>query len=121
MRSDRAVDMGLTFYFSNLVLIYSDYLFHFPKAFGTSSPFVAQLSPYVGVGGVMLFWSGSYYNRYYYDSPHGFGIGVRFPIGIEWKPSDPPLGVFLELAPGMGIIPGTFGFFQGGIGIRYYF
>jgi hypothetical protein len=120
MAPDRAVDMGLAFFFGDLFLLYADYLVHFPRAFASSDPFVSHLSPYIGIGGMMLFW-GSHTNRHYYDSTNSVGLGVRVPLGIEWKPGDPPLGVFVELVPGVGIIPGTFGFVQGGIGIRYYF
>lgn len=119
VQSDRAFDMGLAFYFGDLILVYGDYLFHFPHTFKSSEKFVNQLVPYVGVGAAAIFWTG--YPRRYLDTAGGFGLGVRIPLGIEWRPSDPPLGVFVELAPGVGIIPGTFGFLQGGIGARYYF
>lgn len=121
LNPEGAIDFGLAFYFSNLILFYGDYLWHFPGAFGRSSQFVSQLTPYVGVGAVMLLWT-AYGVRHYYDhATAGMGLGMRIPLGIEWRPSHPPLGVFIELAPGIGIVPGTFGFFQGGIGIRYYF
>jgi hypothetical protein len=116
--STRAIQGGLAWSFDSYMLISGDYLFHFPAAFGAKTPFAAQLNPYVGIGGVMFFGNNI--------RPKGidrssFGLGLRIPLGIEWRPADPPIGVFLELTPGIGIVPGTYGFFMGGIGARYYF
>ena len=118
--SDRAIDVGLAFSVNNFMLIYSDYLFHFHGALGTSSSFLQELQPYIGVGGE-LFLSGSGRSDSAYFSSSTSGFGLRIPIGAEWMAPRAPIGVFGELVPGIGIAPGTFAFFQGGIGIRYYF
>jgi hypothetical protein len=118
LSATRAVQAGLAWSFDNYTMLYGDYLFHFPGALGSRDKFVTRLSPYLGIGGTMLFGSNV---RPKTSSKASFGLGVRFPIGLEWSPSDPPLGVFLELAPGLGLVPGTFGFLQGGVGVRYYF
>ena len=117
---DRAVDAGLAFSINNFVLIYSDYLFHFHGALGTSTPFLQELQPYIGVGGE-LFLSGSGHKDSAYFSSSTTGFGLRIPVGAEWMIPRAPLGIFVELVPGIGIAPDTFGFFQGGLGIRYYF
>lgn len=124
LNRDRAIDFGLSFSFSDYVLIFSDYLFHYPGALGRSSTFTTQLTPYVGIGGVLAYAN----ERNYYKDRHFFGtrrdslgLGLRVPLGIEWVPGRPPLGVFVELVPGISLIPSTSGIFEGGIGIRYYF
>ncbi|MCM2279392.1 MAG: hypothetical protein NDJ89_15055 [Oligoflexia bacterium] len=120
--SRHAFDAGLAYSFDSFMMFYGDHLWHYPGAFGASSRFVTQLTPYFGVGGEVFFG-----NRYRWDRKwlvrdgSSAGIGLRIPLGIEWKPGNPPLGVFLEAVPGLGIIPGMFGFFQGGLGVRYYF
>ena len=81
--SDRAIDVGLAFSVNNFMLIYSDYLFHFHGALGTSTPFLQELQPYVGVGGE-LFLSGSGRSNSAYFSTNTTGFGLRIPIGAEW-------------------------------------
>ena len=123
LSSDRAVDAGLAFSFSDFVLLYSDYLFHFPGAFGRSNAFLHQLVPYVGLGGE-IFISENTANtngKYFTSNNSSVDFGVRIPLGIEWKIPRSPVGVFVELVPGLGLLPDTFGFFQGGVGARFYF
>jgi len=121
--STAAVDVGLAFNLSSYFLLYADYLYHFHKAFGGSSRFVSQLSPYVGVGGVGVITNSSRSDDegFYGRNSGAFGLGIRIPLGIEWRPSTPRLGVFVELAPGLSAIPRTSGFIQGGVGARYFF
>lgn len=114
---DRAWDGGLAYSFNSHFLIFADHLWHFPRAFSghRGGPFLQQLTPYLGVGGV--FMTGGSSKKY----ESSVALGVRIPLGIEWKPANPPLGVYVEVAPGVGIVPGAFGFVQGGLGVRYYF
>lgn len=118
-----AVDVGTAFSFSDFVLVYADYLAHFPRGFGTSSQFLSELIPYVGIGGELFFASVGRGNDRYYSRARSseVGIGVRVPLGIEYMIPRSPLGTFLEIVPGVGLAPSTFGFIHGGIGIRYYF
>ncbi len=119
-----ALDFGLSFSFNDYFLIFSDYLFHFPGAFGRSSAFVTELTPYVGIGGVLAFANDRRLDRdrhFFGRERDTLGLGVRVPLGIEWIPSKAPLGVFLELVPGIALAPATDAFFEGGLGIRYYF
>lgn len=121
--SDQAIDAGLAYSFSEFMLIYGDYLFHFPGLFGSSTQFVRELKPYFGVGGAFFFstdGSGGRKRRYSDDSTSA-GLGLRVPFGAEWLPATAPLGVFLELVPGVGLAPGTTAFLDGGVGVRYYF
>lgn len=119
-----AIDSTFSYSFNDYFLLYADYLYHFPGVFGRSSTFVSQLNPYIGVGLEFFIQTQDTGNkdRTYFRSDQGStGLGIRIPLGIEWRPGSPPLGVFLELTPGVGVIPATFGFVQGGVGIRFYF
>ena len=116
-----AVDAGLAYSFNSFVLIYGDYLWHFFNAL-ENAPSAKDVAPYVGVGGAFFISSES--NRKsesLFTDSGSVGLGLRIPLGLEWTPSSVPIGVFLEIAPGIGFIPSTYGFFQGGIGVRYYF
>jgi hypothetical protein len=106
--SDRALDFGLAFSLNSYVLLYGDYLFHFPGAFKTRSTFVNDLNPYVGIGLVSLFRSSA-------------ALGIRVPVGIEWIIPRSPFSIFAEIVPGMQVIPSTSGLVQGGFGGRVYF
>jgi hypothetical protein len=124
IEKDRAIDAGLAFSFNSFFLLYGDYLFHFRRAFGSSTEFLRDLVPYAGLGAELFFaenstkGSGAYYTS---TSGSSVGFGVRIPLGAEWMIPRAPLGIFVELVPGVGLIPGTFGFIQGGIGARFYF
>jgi hypothetical protein len=102
--------------------LYGDYLFHFHRAFG-GAEFARDLVPYVGLGAEIFFAESGTRNNgaYYTSSSSSVGFGIRIPLGIEWMIPRAPLGVYVELTPGVGLIPGTFGYFQGGIGARFYF
>ncbi|MDR3608385.1 MAG: hypothetical protein P4M08_13530 [Oligoflexia bacterium] len=120
--STEAFDLGIAYSFNDFFTLYGDYLWHFPEWFSKTSIRGKGLEPYLGVGGVL--WvdteSGRHESTYFTD--HGSaGIGVRVPIGIEWLPGKPPIGVFAEIVPGVGLIPAVFAFLQGGVGARFYF
>jgi len=119
-----AIDFGLAFAFDDYILMYADYLHHFPGAFGSSSPFVAQLNPYLGIGAIVAFDTNNNFNanrRFFSSGSGSVGLGARIPLGIEWRPSHPTIGVFVELVPGLAILPATDGLVEGGVGVRYYF
>ncbi|MBU6153514.1 MAG: DUF3996 domain-containing protein [Bdellovibrionales bacterium] len=109
---DRAVDAGIAFSFDRFVFLYSDYLFHFKS--------ISGIRPYAGIGGGLLISSGNKKGRYFDEQDGAFGLGVRIPLGAEWFIPDAPFGIFAELVPGIGLVPGTYGFFQGGVGARFY-
>jgi len=120
--SSAAFDAGVAYAWSDYFLFYGDYLQHFPALFGNSTPFVSQLKPYVGIGAVMIISDrGNRRGGWFGDDDASLGLGARIPLGVEWLAPTVPLGVFVELVPGVGVFPRVFGFFNGGIGIRYYF
>jgi hypothetical protein len=118
-----ALDGGIAFALSDYFLFYGDYLFHYPGAFKQRNKFVSELIPYVGVGGILALANSNRIDndRYLGRTSGAIGLGVRVPFGIEWMPTNIPIGVFLELVPGISVIPATSILFQGGLGIRYYF
>lgn len=122
MGNNAAVDAALSFGNHELI-IYADYMKHFPGAFGKQNAFIASLNPYVGVGPVLAFGDGNkdHRHRFIDDDEDRFAFGVRVPFGVEWMSKEIPIGVSLEIAPGLGIIPKTDVFVQGGLAIRYYF
>ena len=117
-----ALDFGLAFSVNSDVTFLVDYLFQFPRAFHSTSQFVSQITPYLGIGGVLALGTQTTLYRAGFRYSTGSAIfGVRIPVGLEWRPSTPSLGVFLEIAPGLLILPSTQGLVQGDIGIRFYF
>ncbi|RYZ73576.1 MAG: DUF3996 domain-containing protein [Proteobacteria bacterium] len=119
-----AIDAGLAFSLDDYFLVYSDYLWHFPNAIKSSEHFLNQLNPYIGVGGTLSFGHENHSGKNHGNSDfrdHSAYLGVRIPLGIEWTPDGPPLGIFLEIVPQVTIIPGTHSSVGAGIGIRYFF
>lgn len=85
-----------------------DYLFHIHNALPAIPP--GFLTPYVGVGGRLGVWKES-------DAV----IGVVFPLGLSLFLNAAPVEIFLEIAPGIGLLPGTAVLIDGGLGGRFYF
>jgi len=123
LNREQAVDVGLAYDFDDSFTLYGDYLKHWPRAFASQrEAFLRQLVPYIGIGGLFHNSKDPYRNR---DNPRSgesvTNLIVRVPIGIEWLTPSVPLGVFLELVPGIYIAPEVAASFMGGIGLRYYF
>lgn len=119
---ETAFDAGLSISHHEL-LIYGDYLRHFKGVLGHQNEFVSALTPYLGVGPVFAFADGNSDHGHHFieNDNDDFTFGGRIPFGVEWMSTDLPLGVSLEIAPGIKIIPETNGFVQGGLALRYYF
>lgn len=118
-----AADFGFSYASNDYALFFTDYLIHFPGAFGSKQKFISQLTPYFGVGGLLAFANTDRRDddRFLGKKNGSVGLGVRVPLGVEWQPNQPTLGVFVEFVPGISVIPQTTSIFQAGIGIRYYF
>lgn len=123
LNNEAAVDGGLAFSFSDYVLIYADYLFHYPRPFNLSEKFFTELSFYVGAGGNLVTTTNerSTTDNYLGKKSGSLGLGVRIPFGLEWMPARPNLGIFAEIVPGISVVPATSVLVQGGFGVRYYF
>jgi hypothetical protein len=101
-----AVDAGLAWSFKNsgFLHIHADYLWHFPDVISSSERLVLS----AGLGGRL-------------GTGHDAVLGVRIPFALAWWPHGVPLDLFLELAPGLDLLPATEFAMQGGIGIRWFF
>lgn len=115
-----AVDAGLSFGHHE-VLLYGDYLKHFPGQLGKQNEFVANLTPYVGIGPIFAFGDNDKHHHFIDDDDDTFSFGGRIPFGAEWLSREIPLGVSVEIVPGVAVIPETNAFIQGGLALRYYF
>lgn len=116
---ESALQFGLSYSFNNYFSLIGDYLYHFPAAFASSRG-GSQFVPYLGLGMEAFFLSSNNQHGYYYGTNSSFDLGVLVPLGIEFLPHHTPLGIWVELAPGVGLVPATFGFVQAVIGIRFY-
>jgi len=48
-------------------------------------------------------------------------LGIRIPVGLVHKLNDAPIDIFLEIVPGVNLVPSTGFGVNGGLGARYYF
>lgn len=124
----RAAQFGLTYSFGNYLGILGDYLFHFKTALSKMSggSISSEFVPYVGVGGELFFNTASYAppGNHFFEGSTGTNssaLGIRIPLGVEFLPRELPVGISLEIVPGVGVIPTFFGFFQADVSVRYYF
>jgi hypothetical protein len=118
-----AVDGGVAFGNHEFIL-FGDYLKHFPGKIGNQNAFVAALTPYVGIGAVIAFDDGENNHSHHHfinDDEDDFALGARIPFGVEWMATEIPMGVALEIVPGIVVVPETDAFVQGGLAVRYYF
>ncbi|MBC7693755.1 MAG: hypothetical protein H7222_18460 [Methylotenera sp.] len=130
LSSSTAFDGHIGSSFGDSGVVMGDYLWHFTGSVGslTNGKVSSNFLPYIGLGGV-LFFNADNDNRHgiFYDSNgRSFGrnsaaFGARVPFGIEYLADSIPFGFFLELTPGITIVPRIVGFFQAGIGARFYF
>lgn len=115
----QAIDLTAGWSPQNMYILSGDYLRHFEGMMGQK-----MLLPYIG-GGAVLFGStddarkdGTWFAD---DHTDDLGIGVHIPVGIEWQMESVPVGVSVQVAPGLGFIPKSFTFLNAGIAARYYF
>jgi len=47
-------------------------------------------------------------------------VGIQVPLGIDFIFKEAPIDVFVELDPGIVVVPGIYQGFGGGVGIRYW-
>lgn len=102
-----AIDVAAAWNFTPPGSIYfqADYLYHVYHLFQVKQ---GKLPVYFGIGADVAVQ----------PSPT---IGMRVPIGIEYLFPNAPLGLFVEVGPGLSLYPTTAFQPSGGIGIRYLF
>ena len=87
------------------VHIHIDYLLHNYKIIRTDNSYTPI---YYGIGGRI-------------QTKDEAALGVRIPVGINFRSRRIPIDIFLEIVPTLNIIPKTEFDLEGGIGARYYF
>ena len=89
----------------DFLYVHADFLIHNFDIIDVSD---GQLPLYFGIGGKV-----------------GFGndlrVGARVPIGLDYLFSGAPVDIFVEIVPGLTLIPDIDFDIDGGIGIRYWF
>ena len=119
----RAIEAGASWNFNDWFALYGDYLIHFHDAFRAQrEPFFREVSPFVGAGALVLESK---------NPPRGgdarepketkTNFNLRVPLGLEWLPPTLPISVFIEIVPGIYIVPDVSPSLQGGLGARYWF
>ena len=109
-----AIDGGLSYSFDKYFILWGGALYHYTGGFPDIEEDVGgRFRPYVGAG-VGLGVSSS-------DREDRMLLFVRFPLGIEWLIQDLPIGVFMEISAGLGLVPSTEALIYGGLGGRWYF
>lgn len=114
-----AFDAGLAWSLDgrNAVHIHADYLWHNFSVFGNDIE-PGQLPVYYGIGGRVVLVD---------DEPDPNGddddaiVGVRVPVGINYLFEDNPIGLFLEVAPIVNLVPSTDLDVDAALGARFYF
>ena len=111
---------GVGFFYGPSFSAHMDFLGHIfvVKARSFDLPF------YIGVGAKFIMWFSR--ARHYYwgntlDNDTRYGVGIRVPFGIAFQLNASPFDIFLEIVPGLGLVPGIGAFLDGAIGFRYYF
>lgn len=117
--SKRAIDMGLGWDSGSNLMIFADYLLHYPEWLA-SVGHNTKLMPYIGVGGLLKVYSDDN-DRRRDNSDSSMRLTFRIPVGVEWLPREFPVGLFVELVPGLRIYPSTSSDFGAGVGARFYF
>jgi hypothetical protein len=106
LSSKNAVDAAVTWSsIDDFVYLHADFLIHNFNVIDVSD---GQLPLYFGIGAKV-----------------GFGndlvFGARIPIGLDYMFSGAPVDIFVEIVPGLTIIPAFDFDIDGGIGVRYWF
>jgi len=106
--SDRvAYDAALAWSFGKEgnVHIHADYLLHNYDLIRTANNYTPI---YYGIGARI-------------KSQNDVVLGMRFPLGIDFRSRRIPIDIFIEIVPAFNIIPETELDLEGGVGVRYYF
>ncbi len=101
--------------------LHGDYLFNVAQLVSTGD---FGVNAYIGPGlWVTLFQGGyGYFSRAgYYSRETNFGLGVRFPLGLNAKFANAPVEIYLELDPAIFVFPGLDGFIGAALGFRWFF
>lgn len=110
LSSQTAVQLGVGWSFSDEELtLAGDFIWELYQ-FNTSGQDTVTVPLYVGAGGKLRL-----------DNDDSDVLTARFPIGVAAQWVDHPFEVYLEIAPGMDLVPDTKFDISGVVGARYYF
>ena len=106
LSSKNAIDAAVAWSsIDDYLYLHADFLIHNFNVIDVSD---GQLPLYFGIGAKV-----------------GFGndliFGARVPIGLDYMFSGAPVDIFVEIVPGLTIVPGIDFDIDGGIGVRYWF
>lgn len=107
--------VGFAFGKNSRIHLVVDYLYHFHNVIPPLGE-AGYLAPYLGVGGLLSLRTGDKKG-----DERDVSLGVRIPLGLSFSFRTVPIEIFAEVAPGIGILPGTFAIVDGGLGGRFYF
>jgi hypothetical protein len=108
-----ALDLALDFSaVDDAFYVHGDYVLHLPGVL-PSLPGGLWLA-YVGVGGKLKL-------RERDRKSDEASLSVRIPLGITWMPRGAPIDVFVELVPGVRVLPSTDPDLDAGLGVRWFF
>ncbi len=111
--SRHALDLALDFSaVDDAFYVHGDYVLHLPGLL-PNLPGGLWLA-YVGVGGKVRL-------RERKKKNDDASLSVRIPLGITWMPRGIPLDVFLEVVPGVRVLPSTDPDLDVGLGVRWFF
>ncbi|MCE5301425.1 MAG: hypothetical protein LLG37_11235 [Spirochaetia bacterium] len=102
---DAAWDLGIGYSFGGWATVNADYLLHNFSVIKADS---GALGLYYGLGAVVGFGN-------------EFHVAARVPLGIDYIFEKTPIELFLEVGPGLGILPVLSFFISESAGIRWYF
>ncbi len=119
-----AVEAGISFSYNHATHIYGDYLIetHAPLR----SPQLNDVGLFYGIGGMIVITNDDHYhnhkNGYYGENDGDVGFGVRFPLGLDWRPAKAQNFSFhIEIVPIIAVVPETELEFNAGLGLKYHF
>jgi hypothetical protein len=113
LNKSSAVDAGLGVAAGDGFYLYADYLMHFGGVFP-----VDNLDVYFGLGPGFHRYEKEHKRN---EDEEENRLEARLPVGLEYFIDKVPLGVFVEIAPALRVLPDIDFDFRGGIGLRYYF
>lgn len=115
-----AFDAGLAWSLSgrDALHLHADYLWHNFEVFGEDIE-EGQLPVYYGIGGRLVLLDDEPGNDA--DDDDDAIFGVRVPVGINYLFEENPIGLFLEVAPIVNLVPSTDLDVDAALGARFYF
>lgn len=109
VNAEQFMDAYFAYTWDSELIIMGDYKFHLPGLFKESLP----VTPYAGIGAFFKIE-----DKKHHDD---IALGLRIPLGADWRIPNSPVVLFGELVPSLRLIKSTDGDFQAGIGARYFF